>query len=79
LSLITNRSRSMRGRHPAATTRRVLAPCVSGAAPYGYALAADGVALVEVAAEQAVIADARALHATGMSLRKISGAGPIPG
>jgi DNA invertase Pin-like site-specific DNA recombinase len=43
-----------------------------GAAPYGYALAADGVALVEVESEQAVVADARALRATGMSLRKIS-------
>jgi len=43
-----------------------------GAAPYGYALAADGVALVEVEAEQVVIADARALRATGMSLRKVA-------
>ena len=43
-----------------------------GSAPYGYALAADGVALVEVEREQAVVADARALRATGMSLRKIS-------
>jgi hypothetical protein len=43
-----------------------------GAAPYGYALAADGVALVEIATEQAVIAEARALRASGMSLRKIS-------
>jgi DNA invertase Pin-like site-specific DNA recombinase len=43
-----------------------------GAAPYGYALAADGVALVEAAAEQAVIAEARALRATGASLRKVA-------
>ena len=43
-----------------------------GAAPYGYALAADGVTLAEVESEQAVIADARAYRATGLSLRKIA-------
>jgi len=43
-----------------------------GAAPYGYALASDGVALVEVAAGQAVIAEARALRSAGMSLRKVA-------
>src|SRR5215510_8435493 len=45
---------------------------IGGAAPYGYALAADGVTLVEVESEQAVIADARAYRATGRSLRKIA-------
>jgi site-specific DNA recombinase len=44
---------------------------IGGAAPYGYALAADGVTLVEVATEQAVIAEARAFRATGLSLRKV--------
>ncbi|HEX8111867.1 MAG TPA: hypothetical protein VF516_29245 [Kofleriaceae bacterium] len=43
-----------------------------GAASYGYALAADGVTLVEVAIEQAVIAEARAHRATGLSLRKVA-------
>lgn len=43
-----------------------------GAAPYGYQLAADGVALAPVAAEQAVIAEARNLRAAGMSLRKVA-------
>lgn len=41
-----------------------------GAAPYGYAV--DGVALVEVESEQAVIAEARSLRATGLSLRKVA-------
>lgn len=43
-----------------------------GNAPYGYAVAVDGVALVEVAAEQAVISEARALRAAGLSLRKVA-------
>jgi hypothetical protein len=43
-----------------------------GAAPYGYALAVDGVALVEVATEQAVIAEARAFRGAGLSLRKVA-------
>lgn len=43
-----------------------------GAVPYGKALAADGVALVDVPAEQEVIAEARKLHAAGLSLRKVS-------
>ena len=43
-----------------------------GAAPYGYALADDGVALVAVTAEQAVITEARALRAAGMSLRAVA-------
>lgn len=43
-----------------------------GAAPYGHALAADGVALVEVEAEQAVIAEARTLRTAGLSLRKVA-------
>ncbi len=44
---------------------------IGGAAPYGYVLAADGVTLVEVESEQAAIAEARALRATGLSLRKV--------
>lgn len=40
-----------------------------GHAPYGFALAADGVVLVEVEAEQAVLAEARALRSSGLSLR----------
>lgn len=43
-----------------------------GAIPYGFALAADGVSLVEVEAEQAVIADARALRAAGLSLGAVA-------
>jgi DNA invertase Pin-like site-specific DNA recombinase len=43
-----------------------------GAVPYGYALADDGVALVEVEAEQAVICEARALRAAGVSLRAVA-------
>jgi DNA invertase Pin-like site-specific DNA recombinase len=45
---------------------------IGGTSPYGYALAADSVALVEVESEQAGIADVRALRAIGMSLRKIA-------
>lgn len=45
---------------------------IGGAAPYGYALADDGVALVAVDAEQAVIAEARTLRAAGMSLRAVA-------
>jgi len=43
-----------------------------GAVPYGKALAGDGVALVDVPAEQEVIAEARKLKAAGLSLRKIA-------
>lgn len=43
-----------------------------GAVPYGYALAADGVSLVAVDAEQAVIAEARTLRAAGLSLRAVA-------
>ena len=43
-----------------------------GAVPYGYTLSADGVRLVAVAAEQAVIAEARAMRAAGLSLRAVS-------
>ena len=43
-----------------------------GAIPYGYDLADDGVALVANPAEQAVIAQARALRDAGLSLRKIA-------
>lgn len=43
-----------------------------GAVPYGYALAADGVALVEVPEEQTVASAARALWASGLSLRGVA-------
>jgi site-specific DNA recombinase len=43
-----------------------------GAVPYGYGLGADGHALVPVAAEQAVIAEARRLKASGLALRAIA-------
>lgn len=43
-----------------------------GAVPYGFAVAADGVALVEVEAEQAVIGEARTLRAAGLSLRAVA-------
>lgn len=43
-----------------------------GAVPYGYALAADGVRLEPVTAEQVVIAEARALRAAGRSLRAVA-------
>ena len=43
-----------------------------GAAPYGFTLARDGVALVPVEPEQTVITEARALRAAGLSLRKIA-------
>ena len=43
-----------------------------GAAPYEFDLAADGVALVTNAAEQAVIKQARELKASGLSLRGIA-------
>jgi DNA invertase Pin-like site-specific DNA recombinase len=43
-----------------------------GAIPYGFALADDGVTLVEVEAEQAVMAEARTLRAAGLSLRTVA-------
>ena len=43
-----------------------------GAVPYGYALHADGVNLIEYAAEQDVIQQAKELKASGLSLRKIA-------
>ena len=43
-----------------------------GAVPYGFDLDADGVHLIENDAEQRVIAQARELHASGLSLRKIA-------
>jgi len=43
-----------------------------GVAPYGYELAADGISLVAVECEQAVIAEARTLRAAGLSLRKVA-------
>lgn len=45
-----------------------------GAIPYGYGLADDGVNLVENHTEQSVITQARELHASGLSLRKIANA-----
>lgn len=44
---------------------------IGGRAPYGFALADDG-ALVEVASEQAIIATARELAASGLSLRTVA-------
>ena len=46
---------------------------VSGRMPYGKQLAADSVHLEDNAAEQAVIAVARELHAEGLSSRSIAG------
>lgn len=43
-----------------------------GAAPYGFAVAADGVHLEPVAAEQETLASARRLRAAGLSLRAIA-------
>jgi DNA invertase Pin-like site-specific DNA recombinase len=43
-----------------------------GAIPYGFALAADGVALVAVEAEQAVIVEAHTLRSAGLSLRAVA-------
>jgi site-specific DNA recombinase len=43
-----------------------------GRVRYGYTLAADGVTLTPCESEQATIAEARRLHAAGLSLRKVS-------
>lgn len=43
-----------------------------GAAPFGFAVDADGVRLVPVAAEQAVLVEARRLRAAGLSLRAVA-------
>lgn len=43
-----------------------------GQVPYGFTLAADGVALIENAAEQDVLTQAKELHTGGMSLRKVA-------
>ena len=43
-----------------------------GAIPYGYALAEDGIALVQVEAERMVLTEARALRAAGLSLRAVA-------
>lgn len=43
-----------------------------GSIPYGFDLSADGVTLIENAAEQAVISEAKELHRAGLSLRKIA-------
>lgn len=44
----------------------------TGAVPYGYRLASDGVHLAPIAEEQKVIAEARRLHEAGQSLRAIA-------
>jgi site-specific DNA recombinase len=44
-----------------------------GGIPYGFRPAADGRGLELVPAEQAVIAQARALRAAGLSLRQVCG------
>lgn len=44
----------------------------TGAVPYGYTMAADGVHLEAVPEEQEVIAEARRLHGAGQSLRAIA-------
>jgi site-specific DNA recombinase len=43
-----------------------------GSIPYGFSLSEDGVALVEVEAEQAVLQEARTLRDAGLSLRGIA-------
>jgi len=43
-----------------------------GRVPYGWSVAADGVNLVAVESEQAVIREARALRAAGLSLRAVA-------
>jgi site-specific DNA recombinase len=43
-----------------------------GAVPYGFSLAADGTTLLPLPEEQAVIAEARRLHAAGVSFRGIA-------
>ena len=43
-----------------------------GKAPYGFRLGDDGEHLAEVAEEQAVIAEARRLHASGLTLREVA-------
>lgn len=43
-----------------------------GRAPYGFTIADDGATLVKLPAEQAVIAEARELRASGLSLRAIA-------
>ncbi|MDQ3298954.1 MAG: recombinase family protein [Myxococcota bacterium] len=43
-----------------------------GTAPYGFELGDDGATLVQVADEQAVIAEVRSLRSAGLSLRKVA-------
>lgn len=43
-----------------------------GAVPYGFALAADGITLIEHPAEQAVIRQAKELKESSLSLRKVA-------
>jgi DNA invertase Pin-like site-specific DNA recombinase len=45
---------------------------IGGDPPFGYRVAEDGVRLVEVEAEQAVLAEARKLRAAGRSLRAVA-------
>jgi hypothetical protein len=54
-----------------AANRRLPWAWQNGCFRWRYALAADGVALVEVATEQAVLVEARAFRATGLSPRKV--------
>jgi DNA invertase Pin-like site-specific DNA recombinase len=46
---------------------------IGGDAPYGFRVGDDGVHLVEDAAEQAVLDQARVLRASGLSLRAVAG------
>jgi len=52
--------------------KQAIGEFIGGAAPYGFALATDGASLVPVAAEQAVLEQARELRAAGLSLRKVA-------
>lgn len=46
---------------------------IGGDAPYGFRVADDGVHLVENEAEQAILEQARAMRAAGLSLRQVAG------
>lgn len=51
--------------------KRAVGEFIGGAAPYGWQVAADGVSLEAVAAEQIVITMANELRGAGLSLRKV--------
>lgn len=74
LSSVSQWEREAIGERTSAAMQHKLAAgeYIGGAAPYGYAVEAGRDALVEVAAEQAVLAEARALRAAGLSLRKVA-------